>query len=57
MKVSIIVPVYKSEPFLEDCINSIINQIFPNLEKLAPELLKCTGQTVQMVAVSGTDFS
>ena len=31
----------------------IIYQIFPNLEKLAPELIKCTGQTVQMVAVSG----
>ena len=32
MKVSIIVPVYKSEPFLEDCINSIINQIFTDWE-------------------------
>lgn len=32
---------------------SIIYQIFPNLEKLGPELLECVWATVQMVLISG----
>jgi len=34
MKVSIIVPVYNSEKTLNRCLNSIINQTYPNLEIL-----------------------
>ena len=32
VNVSIIVPVYKVEPFLNDCINSLVNQTYKNLE-------------------------
>lgn len=31
-KISIIIPMYKVEDFLEDCINSVINQTYKNLE-------------------------
>jgi glycosyltransferase involved in cell wall biosynthesis len=31
-KTSIIVPIYKVEPYLSDCINSLINQTYHNLE-------------------------
>lgn len=31
-KVSIIIPVYKVEPYLETCIESVINQTYPNIE-------------------------
>ena len=31
-KISIIVPVYKVELYLEKCVNSIINQTYKNLE-------------------------
>lgn len=34
IKVSIIVAIYKSEPFLRKCINSLIEQTYPNLEIL-----------------------
>ena len=30
--VSIIVPVYNVEPFLADCLNTLINQTYPNIE-------------------------
>lgn len=30
--VSVIVPVYNAEPFLDRCINSILNQTYPNIE-------------------------
>ena len=33
-KISVIVPVYKAEQFLEKCVNSILNQTFTNLELL-----------------------
>lgn len=32
MKVSIIIPIYNVEPYIENCINSVINQTYPNLE-------------------------
>ncbi len=32
MKISVIVPVYKVEPFLDRCLNSIVNQTYSNLE-------------------------
>lgn len=32
LKISIIVPCYNGEPFLEDCLNSIINQDYKNIE-------------------------
>ena len=32
MKVSIIVPVFNSEKYLTDCLESIINQTYTNLE-------------------------
>ena len=31
-KISIIIPMYKVEAFIEDCINSVINQTYKNLE-------------------------
>ena len=31
-KVSIIVPVYKVEPYLDKCVSSIVNQTYTNLE-------------------------
>jgi glycosyltransferase involved in cell wall biosynthesis len=31
-KISVIVPVYKTEKYLEECVNSIINQTYQNLE-------------------------
>ena len=31
-KISIIVPVYKVEPYLRRCIDSILNQTFKNFE-------------------------
>ena len=31
-KVSVIVPVYKVEEYLESCVSSIINQTYENLE-------------------------
>lgn len=30
--ISVIVPVYKVEPYLDQCISSIVNQTYPNLE-------------------------
>ena len=33
-KISVIVPVYKAEAFLEKCVGSILGQTFPNLELL-----------------------
>lgn len=31
-KISVIVPVYKVEPYLDQCVSSIVNQTYPNLE-------------------------
>lgn len=31
-KVSIIIPIYNVSRYLEDCINSVINQTYKNLE-------------------------
>ena len=31
-KISVIVPVYNSEAYLENCLNSIIQQTYQNLE-------------------------
>lgn len=35
-------------------MTSFLYAVFPNLERLAPELWECLGQTFTMVAVSGT---
>ncbi len=35
-------------------MTSFLYTVFPNLERLAPELWECLGQTFTMVAVSGT---
>ena len=32
LKISVIVPIYNAEPYLEKCLNSIINQTYTNLE-------------------------
>ena len=32
MKISVIVPVYKVEPYLDKCVSSIVNQTYSNLE-------------------------
>ena len=31
-KVSVIVPIYKVEPYLDCCVQSIVNQTYENLE-------------------------
>lgn len=31
-KISVIIPIYKVEPFLRECLNSIVNQTYRNLE-------------------------
>lgn len=31
-KISVIVPIYNSEAYLEKCLNSIVNQTYPNIE-------------------------
>ena len=33
--VSIIIPVYNSAKFLEECLNSILEQTYPNIEIIA----------------------
>ena len=33
--VSVIIPVYNSEKYLEECLESIINQTYPNIEIIA----------------------
>lgn len=35
-------------------MNNLVDFFFPNLERLAPELWECLGQTFTMIAVSGT---
>jgi glycosyltransferase involved in cell wall biosynthesis len=35
MRVSIIIPVYNAEKYLEECINSTINQTYPDIEIIA----------------------
>jgi len=35
MKVSIIIPVYNAEQFLDECINSALNQTYNNIEIIA----------------------
>jgi len=32
MKISIVVPVYKVEKYIEKCVNSLINQTYKNIE-------------------------
>ena len=34
MKISVVVPVYNTKPYLSDCIQSIIGQIYKDLEIL-----------------------
>ena len=33
--VSVIIPVYNSEKYLEECLESIVNQTYPNIEIIA----------------------
>ena len=30
--ISVIIPVYNAEPYLEKCINSVVSQTYPNIE-------------------------
>ncbi|NLN84450.1 MAG: glycosyltransferase family 2 protein, partial [Firmicutes bacterium] len=34
MKVSVIVPIYNTEPYIERCLNSVLQQSYNNLELL-----------------------
>lgn len=38
-KISVIIPVYKTSKFLEECLNSVINQTYKNLEIIAVNIL------------------
>ena len=38
-KLSLIIPVYKTSKFLEECLNSVINQTYKNLEIIAVNIL------------------
>lgn len=58
--VSIIVPVYKVEPFLEKCVLSIVNQSYPNIEIIlvddgspdnCPEICDNLAQTDKRISV------
>jgi len=35
LKVSIIIPVYNTEKYLRECINSALNQTYPEIEIIA----------------------
>jgi len=35
MKVSIIIPVYNVEKYIEECIESVLNQTYPDIEIIA----------------------
>ena len=37
-KISVIIPVYKTSKFLEECLNSVINQTYKNLEIIAANI-------------------
>ena len=40
MKVSVIVPVYNVEPYLDKCLNTLVNQTLDNSEKIIEKYLK-----------------
>ena len=59
-KISIIVPVYKVERYLERCVNSLINQTYKNIEIILVEVgraLSRVGRPLESpLAVQGYDF-
>ena len=73
MKVSIIIPVFNAEPFLNDCVVSLVNQTYKNIEVIfvndcstdaSLELLSCYAKKYSLHIVilnniknSGTAFS
>ena len=48
MKVSIIIPIYKVEQFIEDCLRSVYNQSYKNLEIILVD--DCTPDDSMLIA-------
>ena len=49
MKISVVVPVYNTKPYLSDCIQSIIGQIYKDLEILIVDVHGWIGCGMQKV--------
>ena len=48
-KVSVIVPLYKVEPYLDRCVQSIVNQTYKNLEIILVDDGLLSGHVRRMV--------
>lgn len=54
MKFSIITTVYNAESYIEDCISSVVNQTYENLEHIIVEVGHNFGSGVSVKFVNGS---